>query len=51
MVAGWLLVLSALVILPAAGARTAFVLAGFGVEILGLVLSARAHRTVVEESE
>jgi hypothetical protein len=43
LVAGWLLVLAALVLLDAAGPRTAFYLAGAGVEILGLVLFARAH--------
>jgi hypothetical protein len=47
--AGWCLVLTALVILPSAGARTGFVLAGLGVEILGLVLAARTHRILPEE--
>jgi hypothetical protein len=43
--AGWVIVLSALVLLaPAqAVARTGFVLAGIWVEVLGLVLAVRAH--------
>jgi hypothetical protein len=43
MLAGWMLVAAALLLLPSLPARTAFVLAGLGVEILGLVLVARAH--------
>lgn len=43
MLAGWLLVLAAIVLLRALAAQTAFVLAGFGVEILGFVLAARQH--------
>jgi hypothetical protein len=49
MLAGWGLVLTALAILPAAGARTAFILTGIAVEILGLGLAARAHRSLPEE--
>jgi hypothetical protein len=49
LLAGWGLVLTALAILPSAAARTGFVLAGLGVEILGLVLAARAHRVLPEE--
>jgi hypothetical protein len=49
--AGWSLVLTALAILPAAATRTGFVLAGVGVEILGLVLFARAHRVLPKERE
>ncbi len=40
---GWMLVLSALILLPGGGARGAFLLAGLGVELLGLVLVFRAH--------
>jgi hypothetical protein len=40
---GWLLVLSAVVLLASPPSRTGFVLAGAGVEILGLVLVARSH--------
>jgi hypothetical protein len=49
LLAGWALVLAALAILPSAAARTAFVLAGLGIEMLGLVLAARAHRILPEE--
>jgi len=40
---GWLLVLAAVVLLRAAGPRVAFVLAGFAVEVLALVLVFRSH--------
>jgi hypothetical protein len=43
LVTGWLLVLCALVMLSAPAARNAFVLAGIGVEALGLALAVRAH--------
>ena len=43
MLAGWLLTIAALSLLPSLPARTAFVLAALAVEILGLVLVARAH--------
>ena len=43
LVAGWAIVLAAMALL-AATARTAFVLAGIGVEVLGLALAARSHR-------
>jgi hypothetical protein len=43
LIAGWLLVLAAIAMLRAAGPRTAFVLAGVGVELLALVLVFRAH--------
>ena len=46
LLAGWMLVLSAIALLPAAGSRSAFLLAGLGVEILGLVLGhARASHS------
>ena len=41
--AGWLLVLAALILLPPAAARVAFVAAGLAVEILGLVLVFRSQ--------
>ena len=41
--AGWVIVLSAVALLVAGAPRTAFMLAGFGVEILGLVIVIRAH--------
>ncbi len=43
LLAGWLLVICALIMLVAGPARNAFVMAGVGVEILGLVLAVRAH--------
>jgi VIT1/CCC1 family predicted Fe2+/Mn2+ transporter len=43
LVAGWLLVLAALIMLRSINAQTAFVLAGLAVEVLGLVLAVRAH--------
>jgi len=47
--AGWALVLAAIALLPAAGPRAAFLLAGVGVEALGLVLAARSHLTPKED--
>lgn len=49
LLAGWLLVLAAIVLLAASGPRIAFLLAGIGVEILGLALVARAHLTPKED--
>jgi hypothetical protein len=43
LLAGWGIVLTALVLLAAEAPRAAFVLAGAGVEIVGLVLVIRAH--------
>ena len=43
MLAGWFLVLAALEMLSAATPRALFVLAGFAVEIVGLVLVFRAN--------
>ena len=43
MLTGWLLVLAAVILLPTLAARTAFTLAGTGVEVLGFILVARAH--------
>jgi hypothetical protein len=40
---GWFLVLSAIVLLKQEAARSGFVLAGLGVEVLGLVLVVRSH--------
>jgi hypothetical protein len=44
LVAGWVIVAAALLLLPAAVSRAAFVLAGIGVQLLGLFLAVRAHR-------
>ncbi|MDE3108840.1 MAG: hypothetical protein KGL02_02760 [Acidobacteriota bacterium] len=43
LLAGWAIVLAAIVLLPAAAVRGAFVLAGIAVEVLGLGLFIRAH--------
>ena len=47
--AGWGIVLGALALLPSTFPRTSFVLAGMGVEILGLVLFIRSHMVMREE--
>jgi hypothetical protein len=49
LLAGWALVLTAIVLLPAGGPRSVFLLAGLGVEVLGLVLAARSHLTPKED--
>ena len=43
LLAGWGIVLAALALLAADAPRMAFVLAGMGVEIVGLVLVIRSH--------
>jgi hypothetical protein len=43
LLAGWAIVLTAIVLLAAGAARAAFVLAGIGVEMMGLVIVIRAH--------
>ena len=43
LVSGWLIVLAALIMLPAFLQRAAFIAAGFGTEILGLILLANAY--------
>ena len=43
LLAGWGIVLSAAALLKTSAARIAFVLAGAGVEVLGLVLVIRSH--------
>jgi hypothetical protein len=49
LLAGWLLVVSALVLLARGGPRGAFIMAGFGVELLGLILFGRSHLTPKED--
>ena len=44
LLAGWIIALTAIVLLPSPVARGAFLLAGMAVEILGLVLVFRSHR-------
>ena len=43
LLAGWGIVLGAVVMLPAISTRSAFVLSGVGVEVLGLTLVVRSH--------
>jgi len=41
--AGWCLTLAAIVLLPRTETKSAFMLAGVAVELLGLAMAARAH--------
>lgn len=50
LLAGWGIVLSALALLRSMSALTAFVVAGSGVEWLGLFLMFRSHLRVSEEA-
>ncbi len=43
LLAGWGIVLTAVTLLTAMGPRAAFVFAGLGVEVMGLVIVIRAH--------
>jgi hypothetical protein len=43
LLSGWAIVLTAVALLNAPAARAGFVLAGMGVEVLGLVLAVRSH--------
>lgn len=43
LLAGWIIVVTAVVLLPAGALRAVFALAGAGVEVLGLVLIVRAQ--------
>ena len=49
LLAGWVVVIFALVLLRSAAQRTVFVLAGLGVEILGLVIAMQSHVLPPEE--
>ncbi len=51
LVAGWAIVVCALALLPSAGPRTAFALAGMAVELLGLALAVRSHLVLEAEGE
>ena len=51
LVSGWLIVLSALVLLPALPARFVFVLAGLAVEAIGIGLLTHAYRAAQRESK
>lgn len=43
LLSGWAIVLVALMLLPAVYTQAVFVLAGLGVEVLGLTLVVRSH--------
>jgi hypothetical protein len=47
--AGWLIIIVAILLLPAATVRDVFILAGFAVEILGLFLAIQGHLTATRE--
>jgi len=49
LVAGWFLVLAAIVLLGSSGLRGAFVFAGMAIEGLGLVLVFKSHSIPREE--
>jgi hypothetical protein len=49
LLAGWFLVLAAIVLFASPPLRAAFVLAGFAVEALGLTLAFRSHLNPREE--
>ena len=49
LLAGWFLVLAAIVLFGAQPMRAGFVFAGIAVEVVGLVLSFRAHLIPREE--
>jgi hypothetical protein len=51
LVAGWAIVVAAIALLPAAGARAGFVLAGIAVEFFGLALAVCAHLVLRAEGE
>jgi hypothetical protein len=51
LLAGWGIVVSAVVLFPRPGARALFVLAGLGVQTLGLVLAFRSGARLPEEAK
>jgi hypothetical protein len=51
LLAGWAIVVGAVALLPSAGGRVGFVLAGMVVELLGLALTVRAHLVLQMEGE
>lgn len=50
LVAGWLIVLASMSLLVSMKPRTIFVVAGLGVEIIGLLLLARSHMVLEDET-
>jgi hypothetical protein len=51
LLSGWLIVLAALMMMPALQARFSFVLAGLAVEILGLGLLIHGYRAIPGSQE
>jgi hypothetical protein len=51
LVAGWAIAVFSVGMLPAAGPRFAFVLAGLSVELLGLALAVRSHLVLETEPD
>jgi hypothetical protein len=51
LLAGWIIVLAAILLLGTVPVRAAFLLAGMGVEMLGLALVARSHLGPRKEKE
>jgi len=50
LLAGWIIILAAVVLLDASGFRAGFAMAGMAVEILGLVLLFRSHFVFTREA-
>jgi len=50
LVAGWVIVLASMPLLASMKSRTIFVLAGLGVEVIGLVLVVRSHLVLEDET-
>ena len=50
LVAGWVIVLASMPLLASMKSRTIFVLAGLGVEVIGLVLVVRSHVALENET-
>jgi len=51
LLAGWGIVVSAIALFPNPGARAIFVLAGLGVEVLGLILAFRSGAKLPKEAQ
>jgi hypothetical protein len=51
LIAGWCIALLSVSLLPAAGARSAFVLTALAIELLGLALAIRSHLVLEAERE
>jgi len=46
LLAGWGIVLTAIILLTAGGARGVFIVAGIGVQLMGLTVLIRSHSTL-----